>query len=168
MLRRRGKTKWFRPGYLGVFLFFFATYLTQSWPWSIAEVGAAALGGFLVTALSYGMRESADTCYSLQASWFVTLASLLLSRAFKDCLVVLSSLTRKRTGEVCAIPFNKEAFGREALNAGHRAMVVTAVSVGPNTVVIDVDPDHNRLIVHQLVHTASAPGSGNRVWPIDP
>ena len=69
---------------------------------------------------------------------------------------------------MCAIPFEKEAFGRKALNAGHRAMAVTGVSVGPNTVVIDVDPGDDRLIVHQLVHTDSAPGGGNRVWPIDP
>lgn len=151
-----------------VFLLLSGIYLSQVWPLSFAEVVAAGLGSALVTALLYGMREHVRTRYSLRASWFGTLALLLSTRTFKDCLLVLSSLKRRRAGEVCAIPFHKEAFGNEALNAGHRAMVITGVSVGPNTVVIDVDPNHDRLIVHQLIHTDSAPGGGNQLWPIDP
>jgi len=121
-----------------------------------------------VTALFYGMREAVDVRYSVRFFWFATLARLLATRTPKDCALVLSSLLMKRSGESCAVPFDKEAFEREALCAGHRAMAVTGVSVGPNTVVIDVDPDADRLIVHQLVHTGSAPGDGNRLWPIAP
>ena len=117
-----------------------------------------------MTALFYGMRETVDVRYSLRPRWFGTLAVLLSTRTPKDCLIVLSALSRQRAGEVCAVPFNKEVSDQEPLNAGHRAMVITGVSVGPNTVVIDVDPEHDLLIVHQLVHTASPPGGGNRLW----
>lgn len=167
MATRKRKQNRLRWGYAGVFTFLTGFYLSQTWPWNRAEVIAAAMGAALVTALFYGMREAVDVRYSVRASWFGTLAFLLSSRTPKDCLLVLSSLTRKRAGEACAIPFDKEAFGHETLNAGHRAMVITGVSVGPNTVVIDVDPDDDRLIVHQLVHTDAPPGGGRRLWPID-
>ena len=157
-----------RLGYLGVFAVFLGLYLSQSWPWSLAEVAAAVIGSTLVTALLFGISENVHTRYALRASWFGTLGSLLLTRTPKDCFLVLSSLARERSGEACAVPFDKEAFTHQALDAGHRAMAITGVSVGPNTVVIDVDPTHDRLIVHQLVHTSEPPGAGNRLWPIAP
>jgi hypothetical protein len=167
LMSRNFKTRGLK-GYGGASLFLFAIYLSQSWPWSGAEVAAGALAVTLVMALLHGMRKSVDIRYSLRFSWFSTLGLLLASRTPKDCVLVLSSLRRQRSGEICAVPFNKEAFGKKALNAGHRAMTVTGVSVGPNTVVIDVDPKDDWLIVHQLVPTGSPPGGGNQLWPIAP
>ena len=166
-IRRKRHTRR-RKGYLGVFLLFCALYLSQTSPWSVAEFVAAGIGAALITALLLGMSEAVETCFSLKASWFTTLGRLLLTRTPKDCLLVLLSLGKRRSGQVCAPPFLREAFGDKALDAGHRAMAVTGVSVGPNTIVIDVDPDRDRLIVHQLVSTGSPPGGGNQLWPIEP
>lgn len=52
---------------------------------------------------------------------------------------------------------------RTPVERGRRAVVVTGVSVAPNTIALGVDPRRRRLLVHQL---AAAPLPADPQWPL--
>jgi hypothetical protein len=66
------------------------------------------------------------------------------------------------TGALQDIPF--EVGGQTPQAAARRALVLTGVSVAPNTIAICVEPEKGFLRVHQLVFRRETPA--DREWPL--
>jgi multisubunit Na+/H+ antiporter MnhE subunit len=77
-----------------------------------------------------------------------------LRRAVTDLAPLARALVRRRDehGRLVELPYDAVADTPEA--AAHRAFTQALGSLGPNTIVVDVDRDRRVLSVHQLVPTA--------------
>lgn len=72
-----------------------------------------------------------------------------LARVVPDFFVVLSALVRRSRGRFVELEFHTG--GERAVDAGRRAFAVVAPSLPPNRLVVDVDPDSGKALVHDLV-----------------
>ncbi|HEX3998540.1 MAG TPA: hypothetical protein VHX65_08330 [Pirellulales bacterium] len=97
-------------------------------------------------------------------------AARLPPKVVVDCATVIGALWprlargKRLQGVVREVPFKPG--GNGPVSRARRALVVAAVSLAPNTFVIDLDAERGVLIVHQLVPSKEPPGHGDREWPL--
>ncbi|GAC1434322.1 MAG: hypothetical protein NVSMB65_08350 [Chloroflexota bacterium] len=107
--------------------------------------------------------------FAPQTSWFLLLLRTVPPQVIGDTILVASALwnaVRRRPvdGAFHIVPF--DGGGPDARSAARRALIVAAISLPPNTYVIDISKDGGYLLVHQLVGRGRQPGRGDRQWPL--
>lgn len=143
-------------------------YLLLAWSWQGAELIAGTVSAGLVAALLMLIRHRSEARFVVRPGWFWPLAQRLPAKALADCAVVLRGALRPTgaTGAFRAVPFDKDAGNRSGEAAARRALVVAGASIAPNSVVVAVDNQRDRLLVHQFIPTHAPPGDGDRLWPL--
>jgi multisubunit Na+/H+ antiporter MnhE subunit len=122
-----------------------------------AEIGAAALSSALTLALCLWLHRSAERQFRLHPHW-ILLAGRIARHVLRDCLIVtralIAALARRRhiTGVFRELRWESHEDPREA--ASLRALVTIGLSLAPNSYVVDVRADEQRLIIHHLVPPA--------------
>ena len=76
-----------------------------------------------------------------------------LAGVIPDFFVVLATLARPRRGAFRTVKF--PSGGERAVDHGRRAWAGFAGSLGPNSLVVDVDPESGLALVHDLVPRAA-------------
>lgn len=162
------------PGPLGQVIFWIIWWvlLTGLWiplafevavPELVAGAVAAAAGATLATAV----RAQRLISFRPQLRWALGLWRLPWQVAL-DTGILVAVLWRRLvlrqpvSGSFRAIPFR--AVGENPEANARRAIAVTVGSFAPNTYVIDIDQDHELILVHQLV---SKPGDSKSVDPLE-
>jgi hypothetical protein len=115
----------------------------------IAGLGAAAIGATVAEVI----RSQGLLRYRVEWRWLRLLWKPLW-RVVPDFFLVLSALVRRPHGRFRSLEF--PAGGERAVDAGRRAFAVVAPSLAPNRLVVDVDKETGRALVHDLV-PSSAP-----------
>ena len=77
-----------------------------------------------------------------------------LLRVIPDFWYVLAALPRRGGGEFHTLAF--PAGGERDVDAGRRAFAALVASLGPNRLVVDVDPDREEVLVHDLDRARAA------------
>jgi hypothetical protein len=124
-----------------------------------------AVAAALVAALVATMRARASRLglarFRPDPAWWPVLGRLP-RQVLGDTATVLGAAVRGPSGgSESRVPFDPG--GPDARSAARRALVVTGVSLPPNSLVLEVEPD--ALLVHQL-EPAPPPGHGDREWPL--
>lgn len=153
-------------GFLLTWALFLALYLWLAAAFEASEIMVGAVLGGICAAVLFMVRLRSGVDFVLRWDWIRLLALRLPGQALADCALVLSTLSRRPRGTVRAVHFDKKAGARKAEVATRRALVVAGVSLSPNTVAVSIDPERDRLLVHQLVYSSRPPGEGDRLWPL--
>ena len=75
-----------------------------------------------------------------------------LARLAADIRALVAALPRRGAGSALTeVPY--AAVGEEPREAAHRVLTQALGSLGPNTIVVDVDQERGTMLVHQLVPT---------------
>ncbi len=158
----------FAPGrFLVIWIVFFAVYLLLTLEWQGAELVAGTLCAALVSSLLLAVRRQSRVEFPMRPGWFWLLARRLPGKVLADCALLLRALGAVRPpGAFRAVPFDRASGTAPDEAAARRALVIAGVSLPPNSVVVTVDRERNRLLVHQLVDTPAPPGEGDRLWPL--
>jgi multisubunit Na+/H+ antiporter MnhE subunit len=139
---------------VALFVLWLALVGTVKWLELVAGACAAAIGALAAE----GVRARGLLGYRFRTRWLLR-AWRPVYRIVPDFGVLMLALaraliSRKRpTGAYQAIPF--PAGGDDAESAGLRAFSAAAGSLAPNSVVIDIDPKRDLMVLHKLI-----PGSG--------
>jgi hypothetical protein len=110
----------------------------------IAGVCAAAVGATAVEVV----RSQRLFGFRFEWRWLRRVWRPLL-RVVPDFVLIMAALVRRRRGSFRTLDF--PVGGERAVDAGRRALAVVAPSLGPNRVVVDVDPEAGEAVVHDLV-----------------
>ena len=117
----------------------------------IAGLCAAAIGATAAEVV----RSQGLLGFRVEWRWLRQTSKPLL-RVIPDFFVVLVALARRRPGGFRTVPF--PTGGTRDVDAGRRAFITLASSLGPNSLVIDVDEESGEVLVHDLVPGATSPG----------
>jgi hypothetical protein len=115
----------------------------------IAGLCAAAIGATAAEVV----RSKGLLRFRVEWRWLRLLWKPVL-RVVPDFLMVLAALPRRPRGGFRELEF--PTGGERAVDAGRRAFAVIAPSLAPNRLVVDVDAESGRALVHDLV-SSSAP-----------
>jgi len=145
---------------------FAALFLLLAGSVAWAEVAAGAVAAVFATdAILCGPPNRHE--FAPEIAWLAKLMSIP-GQAVRDCGTLTAALWRRVVrqelveGGLCEVPFQS---GREdARSAARRAVVMMALSVAPNSYVVDVDMRREVLLVHRLVR--DGPRQTNRQWPL--
>ncbi len=161
------------PGWIrgaGYFLAILGFYLLLASKLNLTEfvagLGVAGAGTFLCLWLRSNLQRS----FRLPPGWAWIFLRRIPAKAFLDCGWVFLSLWRYLIfrkpieGRLISLPF--EPGGEDAVSAARRALVLSLVSLTPNTVSISIDREKRVLLIHQLVPTGEKPGRGDEKWPL--
>jgi multisubunit Na+/H+ antiporter MnhE subunit len=129
------------------------------------------MAGCVIAAIAVMARESACRCGGARhvfASGWAKQFIRLPGRVVTDTGRVFAAAGRaavhpKGVGRFLHVPFDPG--GDDPASAGRRALVVGGLSVTPNAIAVQIEPDKQRLLVHQLAD-APPPGKEDRQWPI--
>lgn len=88
----------------------------------------------------------------LRGTWRPLLALVADLAPLARALVVRGILRREQTGRIHELPY--DAVGDDPRQAAHRVLSAVLGSLGPNTIVLEIDAERRMLITHQLVPTA--------------
>jgi hypothetical protein len=110
----------------------------------IAGLCAAGIG----VAATELVRAQGLLKFRIQWSW-LRLTWRPLARVVPEFLLLLTALFRPPRGSFRKLEF--PAGGERAVDAGRRAFAVWAGSLAPNRLVLDVDPESGKALVHDLV-----------------
>jgi multisubunit Na+/H+ antiporter MnhE subunit len=122
----------------------------------LAELLTGVVCATIAATAAVLVRQQRETILRPRPQWFrrawrpaVALFADLwpLARA----LVTRGVLRRGDTGTLVELPF--EAVGADPREAAFRVFTTVLGSLGPNTLIVDVDPERRVLRVHQLVAT---------------
>jgi multisubunit Na+/H+ antiporter MnhE subunit len=136
------------------FMALFGLYLGLAGALAWAEIVAAALSSAIAVALSLWLHRAAERRFRLHPDWIV-LSIRIARHVLGDCLIVtralIAALARRRhiTGVFRELRWETHEDPREA--ASLRAFVTIGISLAPNSYVVDVRADEQRLIIHHLV-----------------
>jgi multisubunit Na+/H+ antiporter MnhE subunit len=128
--------------------------LVDTLDWAELVVGAAAAA--LVAIVAVAMHRLGYIRFWPRAVWLRELPYLVATIA-SDCVLLARALwqrtVRRRDvqGTTIRVPFHHG--GANSRDGARRALVNLAVSITPNTYVVDIDPESDTLLVHQLVAT---------------
>lgn len=144
----------------------FAVYLLLAGKTSGAELVAGAALAVIATIALTKVRLESGARFELKAAWLRPLASVPW-QTLRDCFVVLAAdcarVFRSRgSGRFSEREFNPG--GKDSASSTRRAVVVAAVSVAPNSIVLGIDREAHRLLLHELVPTKNTPRDPN--WPL--
>lgn len=124
----------------------------------LTGVVAAAIGATAAVLV----RQQRETVVRPRLRWLPAvgrpLSSLVLELwPLARALVTRGLLRRDETGVVHALPF--DAVADEPEQAAYRVLTTTLGSLGPNTIVLDIDVEAHVLYAHQLVAQADPASS---------
>jgi hypothetical protein len=132
------------------------------------QLGAAAITGLAVALVLLALRQQAALHFKPQLRGLGILLWRLPGKIVRDLGLLTAELGRafsprhQATGALQEIPFAPG--GQDPKSATRRALVLTGISVAPNTIAICVEPEKEALRVHQLVFRQETPT--NREWPV--
>jgi multisubunit Na+/H+ antiporter MnhE subunit len=118
------------------------------------ELVVGAVGAFLAAAVAVAVHRRGYIRFWPRAAWLAHVPSLAWS-VLVDCWLLAGALWRKVAlrrpvqGSTLRVPFHYG--GDNGRDGARRALVNVSVSLTPNTFVIDIDPEADSLLVHQLV-----------------
>lgn len=118
-----------------------------------SESIAAVIGALLVARLAEFVRTTGFARFYPRLHWIAYLRNLPVE-TLAGCGILLSVLTtrlfkgRQEPGFFKTVPFRSAATG--ARSAARRASAIIAATIVPNSCVIDIDPSHDFLLVHQI------------------
>jgi hypothetical protein len=116
----------------------------------IAGLFAAAIGAAAVDVV----RAQGLLGFNVERRWLRPAWKPLL-RVVPDFLLLMGALARRSRGAFRTLEF--PVGGGRAIDAGRRAFAVFAPSLAPNRLVVDVDPDGEGAVVHELVAGKAPP-----------
>lgn len=117
------------------------------------ELLAGACAATLATALAVALRRGGLLDYRFRASWLATVLKVPW-RVLYECGVVFGALAmhlagqRRLSSRYRALDF--PAGGNDPESRGRRAMAAAADSISPNTMPVDIDPEHGVALRHEL------------------
>jgi len=115
-------------------------------------LGAFAAG--IAAAVAYAVHRRGYITFRPRARW-LTQTPRLMWTVLADCALLAGALWRRVvrgdevTGRTIRIAFDYG--GEDGRDGARRALVNLSVSLTPNSFVVDIDPEANSLLVHQLV-----------------
>lgn len=131
-----------------------------------SELTAGAIVSALLTGAINAVSSKRDHDFSVRRSW-IRSVRFVPARMLTDCVTVLVAIWRRPmlqrgTGRFQVRPF---AHGEERpLVRTRRAWITLALSITPNTFMVQAHPNRDQILVHELSPRGSAPE--NKYWPI--
>ncbi len=130
------------------------------------EIAAGSLAALLAAAAVAVVRTNSRCTYEFRAAWLSPIWRALID-AIRGCAVMLAA--------ICERPFQTRGKGRfdgVEFNPGdelpvcksRRALVIAAISLSPDSFVLDVDRPGHRLLLHRYGRMESKPQ--NRDWQL--
>jgi hypothetical protein len=143
---------------LAGFAFAAAFYLLLVDTTSLPELAALVVIALLAAIGFEASREQGFPEARISASWLAGTWRAFARVPFDSLLLVRQAVAqllhpRRRRGRFRTIPF---ADGDTERDRGRFAMTEIVGSLAPNTIVIGIDADSGRLVVHQLEHKGDA------------
>jgi multisubunit Na+/H+ antiporter MnhE subunit len=111
--------------------------------------GCAALSALVAV----GLHEQGLLRLSPKASW-LRFTGRLVWRTLVDTGTVLAEVVRRLGGGTPRggfVTYSFPAHGRDARSVARKVLATTALSLPPNSYVVDFDEETNRMLVHELV-----------------
>lgn len=121
---------------------------------AVAELVVGVIASAAAASLAEAVREGGYVRFSPRARWLVHAPRVAL-QIFVDCWILgvalVEQLLGRRTvrGVMYRVPIHYGDEGSQA--AARRALLNFAVSITPNSYVLDLDEDSSTALVHQLV-----------------
>ena len=137
---------------------------------TLPEMITGSLAAAVATVAVMAVRAQSKQRFQAELEW-VGLARRLPGRVLADCAVVAAALWRRlvrrerRGGILREILFDVGG-DDDARALARRALVITNLSLAPNTYVVALDKEKGMLLVHQLVPSREPPGRSDREWPL--
>ena len=133
---------------------------------SVPELIAAAMIGIATATVVELVLAQSDLRFA--ATWRDALllcrrVPIPAVRAAFRVLALLPSASRE-SGLFRSIPFDPG--GDDPHSVARRVFVIAGVSVAPTAYVVEIDRKRQELLLHQILPSQPAPGSGDRRWPI--
>jgi hypothetical protein len=130
--------------YVGLFAVWLLLVGTVQWIELIAGLCGAAIG----VAATEVVR--AQGLFGFRVEWrWLRLTWRPLARVIPDFLILIAALVRPPDGTFKLLDF--PTGGQRATDSGRRAFVVWAGSLAPNRLVVDLDAEAGKALVHDLV-----------------
>jgi len=146
--------------------FFYVAVLS---PHSVVEAGVGLVVAALAGVLTRHMAIRAGLLFQPPAHWVRRLASIP-SAVILDTAALAYGLGRgllphhRVPGRFWVLPFRAGTHG--GTDVARRAIVCMAGSLAPNTYVVYIDLERNRLLVHQLVSHKRQFAAADPEWPV--
>ena len=139
--------------YVGLVTVWLLLVGSVAWLEVVAGLCAAAIGGAAAAVVqSQGLLR-------IRVDWrWLRLIWKPLARVLPDFVLLMAALVRPPAGTFTRLDF--PAGGQRAADVGRRAFAVWAGSLAPNRLVVDVDGEAGKALVHDLV-----PGTGSADLP---
>ena len=118
------------------------------------ELGVGALAAAIAATVAATVHRRGYIRFSPRAVWLLE-APYVVAGVLVDCVLLFSALWRRTVrredvrGVTIRVPFHHG--GDSGLDGARRALVNFAVSLTPNSYVVDIDPEGDSLLVHRLV-----------------
>lgn len=135
----------------------------------LSEIVLGAVAATIGATAAVLVRQQRERLLRPRARWLATAWRPVLS-LFGDLwpltrALVLRGVLRRGDdpGGLVELPF--DAVGDDPTQTAYRVLTSALGSLGPNTIVVDVDPDRRVLVAHQLVPTDDP---GRRAMPLPP
>jgi multisubunit Na+/H+ antiporter MnhE subunit len=121
--------------------------------WNHILIVAAICAATLAALTAVLVRRRARPAFRLEWAWISRTAKvpwLVLRETVQTAWVLVLALPRRRThfGEFRAFPF--PAGGSRPAERGRRALAALAIGFSPNSYVVDIDPETDAMLVHDL------------------
>ncbi len=153
-------------------LFLLWLVLTGSYLLLADKVSASELIGGGATAacavlLAAALRKRREYQFATRLKWLVPMVYTLPSAVLRDTGLLAGALWksvrtgRKMEGSFMRVPF--EHGGSDPHSAARRSLVVTRMSIAPNTIVVTID--EKDILLHRLVAAGKRRGSEDTRWP---
>ena len=136
---------------------------------SQAEQLVAAIAIGLVSAVCLlTLSGRAGLHIEFKVRWLGILCLRLPGKALRDMGILISELGRSvitgqgATGALKELPFISG--GKDPKSRGKRALVISGISLPPNTIAISAQPNTHSILVHQLAFRSETPQ--DKEWPL--
>lgn len=155
-----------KKSFAGWWIFFLGIYLLLVGKMNSAEIAAGLVAAALAAAALTVLATHGGGGFEFRAAWLVPLVGAL-GNAIRGSRVMLmancSRLFRTRgEGRFDSIDFDS---GNDSPSSkGRRALVIAAMSLAPDSFVLQIDRSGHRLVLHHYGRPASK--SKSKTWPL--
>ncbi len=152
----------------GFWLGFSAFYLWLISKTQVEHLVAATLIGLATMLTLLALVSGAGLHFEFKLQWVVILLRRLPAKTLRDAGLLTVKLVRSiaghrdPNGSLKQIPF--AAGGEDPQSRARRALVLTGISVPPNTFAICVQPDRHSVLAHELIPRSGSPTEEE--WPL--